>query len=118
MNQQEYEANIISKALEADKLKDCDKIVNYVVKLEIDIDCEELLDAIGLPYERSLDDETQNVVTMRLEPDEYKEYITDNIVFEQCNEQHISNALLNAELSEYTTKATIYKPNGDVISFY
>jgi len=90
----------------------------YVVKLEIDIDCEELLDAIGLPYEQSEDDETQNVVMLRMPPDEYKEYITDNIVFEQCNEQHIANALLNAELSEYTTKATIYKPNGDTISFY
>ena len=94
------------------------KIKEYVVQFEIDIDCQELLDAIGLPYEQSLDDDTQNVVTMRMPYDEYKEYITDNIVFEQCNEQHIANALLNAELSEYTTKATIYKPNGDTISFY
>tara|TARA_R100001460_G_scaffold100734_1_gene144458 strand:- start:120 stop:413 length:294 start_codon:yes stop_codon:yes gene_type:complete len=94
------------------------KIKEYVVQLEIDIDCQELLDAIGLPYEQSLDDDTQNVVTMRMPYDEYKEYITDNIVFEQCNEQHIANALLNAELSEYTTKATIFKPNGDTISFY
>jgi len=93
------------------------KQLDYVVQLEIDIDCEELLDAIGLPYERSEDDDTQNVVTIRMPHEEYKEYITDNIVFEQCNEQHIANALLNAELSEYTTKATIYKPNGDVISF-
>ena len=112
MNQKEYEANIISKALEAAKSKE------YTVNIEIDIDCQELLDAIGLPYEQSLDDDTQNVVTMRMPPDEYKEYIEDNIVFEQCNEQHIANALLNAELSEYTTKATIYKPNGDTISFY
>ena len=94
------------------------KQLDYVVQLEIDIDCEELLDAIGLPYERSEDDDTQNVVTIRMPHEEYKEYITDNIVFEQCNEQHIANALLNAELSEYTTKATIYKPNGDTISFY
>ena len=94
------------------------KVEDYVVKLEIDIDCQELLDAIGLPYEQSEDDDTQNVVTMRMPYEEYKEYITDNIVFEQCNEQHIANALLNAELSEYTTKATIYKPNGDTISFY
>jgi len=95
-----------------------EKELDYVVKLEIDIDCEELLDAIGLPYEQSEDDDTQNVITMRMPYEEYKEYITDNIVFEQCNEQHIANALLNAELSEYTTKATIYKPNGDTISFY
>ena len=94
------------------------KIKEYVVQFEIDIDCEELLDAIGLPYEQSEDDDTQNVVTIRMPYEEYKEYITDNIVFEQCNEQHIANALLNAELSEYTTKATIYKPNGDTISFY
>ena len=94
-----------------------EKELDYVVKLEIDIDCEELLDAIGLPYEQSEDDDTQNVVTIRMPYEEYKEYITDNIVFEQCNEQHIANALLNAELSEYTTKATIYKPNGDNIIF-
>ena len=93
------------------------KTKEYTINIEIDIDCEELLDAIGLPYEQSEDDETQNVVTIRMPYEEYKEYITDNIVFEQCNEQHIANVLLNAELSEYTTKATIFKPNGDNIIF-
>ena len=31
----------------------------YKVAIEIDIDCEELLDAIGLDYTRSEDDDTQ-----------------------------------------------------------
>jgi len=33
------------------------------------------------------------------------------------NEQTIACAVLNHELSEYTTKATIYTPSGDKICF-
>ena len=84
--------------------------------VEIDIDCEELLDAIGLDYTRSLDDDTQNVVMLELDYDEF----TD--VFEQApltmtNEQTLGTALLNPELAEYTTKVTIYTPSGDKICF-
>ena len=88
----------------------------YKVAVEIDIDCEELLDAIGLDYTRSLDDDTQNVVMLELNYDEF----TD--VFEQAplsitNEQTLGTALLNHELGEYTTKVTIYTPYGDTIEF-
>ncbi len=36
----------------------------YKVAVEIDCDCQELLDAIGLDYEVSEDDDTQNVVEL------------------------------------------------------
>ena len=88
----------------------------YKVAVEIDIDCEELLDAIGLDYTRSEDDDTQNVVWLTLDYDEF----TD--VFEQAplcmtNEQTLGTALLNPELGEYTTKVTAYLPSGDNITF-
>ena len=91
-------------------------IIPYKVALEIDIDCEELLDAIGLDYTRSEDDDTQNVVWLELDYDEF----TD--VFEQAplcitNEQTLATALLNPELGEYTTKVTAYLPSGDNITF-
>ena len=88
----------------------------YKVALEIDIDCEELLDAIGLEYTRSLDDDTQNVVMLTLDEDEYKDFNHD-CNFNDTDEQGIGATLLNYELGEYTTKATIYKPNGNNISF-
>ena len=88
----------------------------YKVAVEIDIDCEELLDAIGLDYTRSEDDDTQNVVWLELDYDGF----TD--VFEQAplcmtNEQTLGTALLNPELGEYTTKVTAYLPSGDNICF-
>ena len=90
--------------------------IPYKVAVEIDIDCEELLDAIGLDYSRSEDDDTQNVVWLELDYDEF----TD--VFEQAplsitNEQTLGTALLNPELGEYTTKVTAYLPSGDNICF-
>ena len=88
----------------------------YKVAIEIDIDCEELLDATGLDYTRSLDDDTQNVVMLELDYDGF----TD--VFEQAplcmtNEQTLGTAMLNHELGEYTTKVTAYLPSGDTITF-
>ena len=93
------------------------KPLDYKVAIEIDIDCEELLDAIGLDYTESEDDDTQNVVWLKLDKDEFCD------VFETCqltkaNEQVLSERLLNPELAEYTTKVTVYKPSGDVICFY
>ena len=90
--------------------------IPYKVAVEIDIDCEELLDAIGLDYTRSLDDDTQNVVMLELDHDEF----TD--VFEQAplcmtNEQTLGAALLNTELGEYVTKVTVYTGHGDKICF-
>ena len=88
----------------------------YDVHIEIDIDCEELVDACGLDYTRSEDDDTQNVITIVLDHDEF----TD--VFEQAplcmtNEQTLGRALLNDELGEYVTKVTVYTGHGDKITF-
>ncbi len=88
----------------------------YKVAIEIDIDCEELLDACDLEYTRSEDDDTQNVVWLDLDEEDFCD------VFETCqlakaNEQVFGTRLLNPELGEYTTKVTIYKPNGDNICF-
>ena len=92
------------------------KTKEYTVNIEIDIDCEELLDAIGLDYELSKDDETQNVIGLTLDQEEF------NDVFETCqlskaNEIEFGTRLLNPELGEYCTKVTVYKPNGDNIIF-
>ena len=89
---------------------------NYKVAIEIDIDCEELVDACGLDYTRSEDDNTQNVIMLELDYDEF----TD--VFEQAplcltNEQTLGTAMLNHELGEYVTKVTAYMPSGDNIIF-
>ena len=90
----------------------------YKVAIEIDIDCEELVDACGLDYTRSEDDDTQNVVWLELDDDEWSDFKA-RVSWSplDTNEQLIGAALLNDELSEYVTKATIYKPSGDNICF-
>ena len=89
----------------------------YDVYIEIDCDCEELLDAIGLDYKQCEDDDTQNEVCISLDHHEWTTGINDDVDFNRTNEQGISSYLLNPELGEYTTKVTIYKPNGDKITF-
>ena len=89
----------------------------YDIYFEIDIDCVELLDAIGLDYEECEDDDTQNEVCVSLTPAEAAD-VLDQSVLSMTNEQTIAAAVLNHELSEYTTNATIYTPSGDVITFY
>tara|TARA_Y100001968_G_C19203106_1_gene640950 strand:+ start:426 stop:773 length:348 start_codon:yes stop_codon:yes gene_type:complete len=109
--------NIIQQQIDADlKSGKLRKIEDYLIKIEIDIDCQELLDAIGLPYELSEDDETQNVITMRLDEEEFQD------VFETCqltkaNEIEFGTRLLNPELGEYCTKVTVLTPNNDTIIF-
>ena len=88
----------------------------YDIYIEIDIDCEELVDACGLDYERTDTDDTQNEICLSLNKDEYKESIYD-LTLGGCNEQTLGSYLLNPELGEYVTKVTIYKPTGDIISF-
>jgi len=88
----------------------------YDVYIEIDCDCEELLDAVGLDYEDVPDDTTQNEVCISLTPAEAVD-VLDQSVLSMTNEQTIATALLNAELGEYTTKVTIYTPTGDKITF-
>ena len=96
---------------------DAQKSGTYDVYIEIDCDCEELLDAIGLDYVTSADDDTQNEVQIILTKDEFCD-IFETIQIAKINEQVIASRILNPELGEYTTKVTVYKPSGDIISFY
>ena len=88
----------------------------YDIYFEIDCDCQELLDAIGLDYTEVEDDDTQNEVAVSLNKDEYCD-VFETIQFLKLNEQVIASRVLNHELAEYTTKATIYTPSGDKITF-
>ena len=95
---------------------------SYDIYFEIDCDCQELLDAIGLDYEVCEDDDTQNEVLISLTPDEFTDVVNDvaqRWTFDRTipNEQDLGTALLNAELGEYTTKVTVYLPTGDNITF-
>ena len=92
------------------------KVATYDLYFEIDCDCEELLDAIGLEYKQCEDDDTQNEVLISLTPDEAAD-VLDQSVLSMTNEQTIATAVLNHELGEYTTKVTIYTPSGDKITF-
>ena len=56
--------------------------VHTTVYIDIDIDCEELLDATGLNYTTSEDDESQNEVRISLSYDEFID------VFEQAPLAH------------------------------
>ena len=89
---------------------------SYDVYIEIDIDCEELVDACGLDYTRSEDDDTQNEVCISLTAAEFTD-VFDQSVLSMTNEQTLATALLNHELGEYTTKVTVYTPYGDKITF-
>ena len=88
----------------------------YDFYIEIDCDCEELLDAIGLDYKQVEDDDTQNEVVLSLTRAEFTD-VVDQSVLSMTNEQTLATALLNHELGEYTTKVTIYTPSGDKITF-
>ena len=112
MTQTQYEQNIINKA----NLALASQSGTYDIYFEIDCDCEELLDAIGLDYKQCEDDDTQNEVCISLTPAEATD-VLDQSVLSMTNEQTLAAAVLNHELSEYTTKATIYTPSGDMIMF-
>ena len=91
----------------------------YDIHIEIDIDCEELVDANGIDYTRSLDDDTQNVIILTMDKDEFKDTFEHvNITDDYWNEVSLTEILLNPEMCEYVTKVTIYKPTGDVICYY
>ena len=90
--------------------------VTYDIYFEIDCDCEELLDANRLDYKQCEDDDTQNEVCISLDPAEATD-VLDQSVLSMTNEQTLAAAVLNHELSEYTTNAIIYTPSGDKICF-
>ena len=97
----------------------------YDIYIEIDCDCEELLDAIGLDYTRTqevdalgnLVDSTQNEICLSLDEEDWDNFKFD-CNFNYTDERDIGSILLNNELGEYVTKVTIYKPDGNIISFY
>ena len=103
-------------ATELDKTRQAKGRSTYDIYFEIDCDCEELLDAIGLEYHQCKDDHTQNEVLIELDKEEATD-VLDQSVLSMTNEQTLAAAVLNHELSEYTTKATIYTPSGDKICF-
>ena len=88
----------------------------YKVAIEIDIDCEELVDACGLDYTRSETDDTQNVIMLELDAAEWSD-VFDQAPLCLTNEQPLGTAMLNHELGEYVTKVTVYTPHGDKITF-
>ena len=104
-------------ATELDKTRQGKGRSTYDIYFEIDCDCEELLDAIGLDYKQCEDDDTQNEVCISLNKDEYCD-VFETIQFVKLTEYAIASRVLNHELAEYTTKVTIYTPQGDTICFY
>ena len=99
-----------------DRRLDARQTGTYDVYIDIDIDCEELVDACGLDYTRSEDDDTQNEVKIILDAAEFTD-VFDQSVLSMTNEQTLAAALLNHELSEYTTRVQVYTPQGDKITF-
>ena len=99
-----------------DARKDARANGTYDVYIDIDCDCEELLDAIGLDYTTSEDDESQNEVKIILNKDEFCD-VFETVQLAKANEQVFASRILNPELGEYTTKLTVYTPQGDKITF-
>ena len=66
----------------------------YDVHIEIDIDCEELVDAVGLDYTRSENADTQNVIIISLDTGEAHD-VLDQSILTMTTEQTIGSALLN-----------------------
>ena len=99
-----------------DRRQDVRKSGTYDVYIEIDCDCEELVDACGLDYEQVEDDDTQNEICISLNINEFKD-VFETIQLVHANETELGTRLLNPELGEYVTKVTVYKPSGDIIVF-
>ncbi len=102
--------------LTANRRSDTRQSGTYDVYIEIDCDCEELLDAIGLDYIQCEDDDTQNEVAISLTKDEFCD-VFETVQLAKANEQVFASRILNPELGEYTTKVTVYTPHGDKITF-
>ena len=99
-----------------DRRTDARQTGTYDVYIEIDIDCEPLLDATGLDYKECEDDHTQNEICISLNKDEFCD-VFETIQLAKANEQVFASRILNPELGEYTTKLTVYTPHGDKITF-
>ena len=99
-----------------DRRLDARQTGTYDIYIDIDIDCQELLDAIGLDYKESDDDMSQNEVCISLDKAEFTD-VFDQSVLSMTNEQTLATALLNHELGEYTSRVQVYTPHGDKITF-
>ena len=99
-----------------DARKDAKANGTYDVYIDIDIDCQELLDAVGLDYKESETDMSQNEVCISLDRNEFVD-VFEQAPLELTNEQTLGTAMLNTELGEYVTKVTVYTPHGDKITF-
>tara|TARA_R100000278_G_scaffold90191_1_gene68724 strand:- start:213 stop:524 length:312 start_codon:yes stop_codon:yes gene_type:complete len=99
-----------------DRRLDARQTGTYDVYVDIDIDCEELLDACGLDYKESDEDMSQNEVCISLDKAEFTD-VFDQSVLSMTNEQTLATALLNPELGEYATRVQVYTPHGDKITF-
>ena len=102
--------------LTTNRRSDARQTGTYDVYIEIDCDCVELLDAIGLDYRQCDDDDTQNEVGLVLDKQEFCD-VFETVQLAKANEQIFASRLLNPELGEYTTKLTVYTPYGDKITF-
>ena len=102
--------------LTANRRSDTRQSGTYDVYIEIDIDCQELLDAIDMEYTLCRDDDTQNEIALHLDKDEFCD-VFETVQLAKANEQVFASRLLNPELGEYTTKVTVYTPSGDKITF-
>ena len=89
----------------------------YDVYIDVDCDCQELLDAIGLDYTTSEDDESQNEVKVVLDEDEFCDIFETVQLTTAALEQVFGGRILNTELGEYTTRVQVYTPQGDKITF-
>ena len=88
----------------------------YDVYIEIDIDCQELLEACDVEYTLCRDDDTQNEIAFHLDAAEFTD-VFDQSVLSMTNEQTIATALLNYELGECCTRVELLTPAGDTIIF-
>ena len=89
----------------------------YDVYIDVDCDCQELLDAIGLDYTTSDDDESQNEVKVVLNEEEFCDVFETVQLTTAALEQVFGGRILNPELGEYTTRVQVYTPQGDKITF-
>ena len=106
----------MTQTITPDRRLDARTTGTYDVYIEIDIDCQELLEACDVEYTLCRDDDTQNEIALHLDAEEFTD-IFDQSVLSLTNEQTLGTAMLKHELGEYVTKVTVYTPSGDKITF-
>ena len=88
----------------------------YVIRIEIDVECQELLDICGIDYEISKKDICICKVILNLNKDEFEDELK-NLTLTKVNKKDVTERLLVPEIAQYTKKVTIEKPTGNIISF-